>query len=121
MQQTPLVKLQHRKDRIRLESCEKERKLNDHFSYMRKNAGGLAFAGLSSLLSSRSKKAQRGNNNTYAISVKELFSPLNLLSTFSAGKGLLPVAFEIAQPFLITWGFKIVRKLVRNTFAKKKN
>lgn len=123
MQQTPLAKLRNKKEWVRLESREKEEKLNEHLSYLKENAGSLALSGLSSLIFSGSKSDQKENSSKqYSVTTKskELFSPLSLLSSFSSGKGILPVALEIAQPFLITWGFKAVKNLLKRAFTKKR-
>lgn len=121
MQQTPLAKLQNKKEWIRLESREKEAKLNEHFSYMKENSNSLVLSGLSSLLFPGIKNTQKENNSKHSIITKpkELFSPLSLLSSLSGGKGILPIALEIAQPFLITWGLSMTKKLIKKVFTKK--
>lgn len=122
MQQTPLAKLQNKKEWIRLESHEKEEKLNNHFSYMKDNSGILVLSGLSSLFFPRTNNSQKEDSNKHSVTTKpkELFSPLSLLSSFSGGKGILPIALEIAQPFLITWGLTAAKKLLKKAFTKKK-
>ena len=119
-QQTPLAILQHKKACISQESLLQEQKLNEHLSYLRENAVSLTLSGLSSFLfSSPSKKIPQNNSEQGLIEANEA-KPLSLIDYFSLGKGLLPVAWEIAQPFVITWGLKSVRKILTNAFFKKK-
>ena len=122
MQQTPLAKLQNKKEWIRLESREKEEKLNQHFSYMKDNSGILILSGLSSLFFPKTSNSQKEDSSNHSVTTKpkELFSPLSLLSFFSGGKGILPIALEIAQPFLITWGLTAAKKLLKKAFTKKR-
>ncbi|MDR2918741.1 MAG: hypothetical protein LBV72_05185 [Tannerella sp.] len=122
MQQTPLAQLQNKKEWIRLESREKEAKLNEHLSYMKENSDSLVLSGLSSLFFPRINNSRKENGDKHSITTKpkELFSPLSLLSTISGGKGILPIALEIAQPFLITWGLSAAKKLLKRAFTKKK-
>lgn len=123
MQQTPLAQLQNKKEWIRLESREKEAKLNQHFSYMKENSDSLVLSGLSSLFFPRINNTRKEDNNKHSVTTKpkELFSPLSLLSTLSGGgKGILPIVLEIAQPFLITWGISAAKKLFKKAFTKKK-
>ena len=121
-QQTPLAILQHKKACISQESLLQEQKLNEHLSYLKENAVSLTFSGLSSLLfSSPSKTPQNENSSQQALTKTNEVKPLlSLVDYLSLGKGLLPVAWEIAQPFVITWGLKSVRKILTNAFFKKK-
>ena len=117
--QTPLTKLQHRKELIRLESDLQIQKLDQHLSYFKENAGSLALSGISSLLFSGSKTSSKEGKEQQSLPIQSTH-PLGILNYLSLGKGLIPVALEIAQPFLITWGLKSVKKLITGIFSKKK-
>ena len=116
---TPLAKLQRKKEMIRLESDLQIQKLDQHLSYIKENAGSLALSGISSMLFSSSKTSSKEANVQQSLPVHSTH-PLGILNYLSFGKELLPVALEIAQPFLITWGLKTVKKLVTGIFSKKK-
>lgn len=118
--QTPLAKLQHRKELVRLESDLQIQKLDQHLSYMKENAGSLALSGISSLLFSGSKTPSKEGKEQQQSIPTQSAHPLGILNYLSLGKGLLPVALEIVQPLLITWGLKTVRKLITGIFSKKK-
>lgn len=117
---TPLLKLQHRKELIQQESDIQMQKLNEHFSYIKENAGSLALSGISSMLFSGSKTTSSNKDEEQPALAVHSDSPLSFLNHLSLAKGLFPVVLEIAQPFLITWGFKTVRKLITGLFSKKK-
>jgi len=118
--QTPLAKLQHKKELIRLESTIQQQKLDQHLSYMKDNAGSLALSGLSSMLFSGSKSSSPKEEKKQPLLSTTASLPLGILKSLSYGKGLVPIVLEIAQPFLITWGLKTVKNLITGIFSKKK-
>ncbi len=122
--ETPLSKLLTEKKRLRTQCRLQEQKLNADFSYIQENAGSLLLSGFSALLSttgsSKSKKKNAETTSSAVVSGGQSAS-FGLTDALSLGSGLLPIAWEVAQPFIITWGIKRVRKLVGRFFTRKKS
>lgn len=122
-QQTPLEKLISDKTRIQEQCKIQEQKLNEDFSYIQENAGSLLLSGLSSLLFPSNKsttKANTSRSDTTSSTAGLPSMPLGIGDYLSVAKGLLPFAWDLAQPFIVTWGIKRARKWVTNLFFKKK-
>ena len=95
-QQTPLEKLISDKERIQRQCKRQEQKLNEDFSYIQENAGSLLLSGLSSLLFPSNKSTTKTNDK------------------------MIPIAWDLAQPFIMTWGIKKAKKWFSNLLFKKK-
>lgn len=124
---TPLEILQAEKERIQQECFIKETDLNNHFCYIQQNAGTLLLSGISSLLFPRNKTNQKKSNaNKTQLSLQTTGQPTATNSTLSIkdlmglGKALLPAAWEVVQPILISWGMRKMTTWVSNLFTKKK-
>ncbi len=122
--QTPLEKLISDKKRVTEQSKRQEQKLNEDFSYIQENAGSLLLSGLSSLLfpSTRtSKKADKiSDKNATPTQAGTQPATFGLSDYFSIAKGLMPIAWDIAQPLVMTWGIKKLRKWFLEFLFKKK-
>ncbi|WP_233202072.1 MULTISPECIES: hypothetical protein [Parabacteroides] len=120
--QTPLEKLISDKERIRKQCKEHEQKLNEDFSYIQENAGSLLLSGVSSLLFPKTRSAAKsGENTTTQNDNGDLPAvPLGFSDYLSITKSMLPLAWDIAQPFIMTWGIKKAKNLLRSVFSKKK-
>lgn len=120
--QTPQEKLISDKARIQLECLMREQKLNDDFSYIQENAGSLLLSGLSALLFPSTKQTKKTNDNSpVSVTPGQSAIPFGLSEYVSIGKNMLPLVWDIAQPFLMTWGIKKAQKwLVSLLFKKKK-
>lgn len=119
-QMTPLEKLQANKLRIQSTCDEQEKKINATFSYIQENAGSLFLSGVSSLLfptkptnKADGKPVVKKDNTTGT-------SPLSTADIFSLGKSLLPVAWDIIQPILISWSIRAAKKKIIGLFSSKK-
>ena len=121
---TPLERLLHEKRRV-TEECELRKiKLNADCAYIQAHAGSLLLSGLSSLLfpgsggnkRQQGSKASTGQTATAATAV----APLGWADFVSIGKSLLPIAWEVAQPLIMTWGIKKVRKWFSHLLFHKK-
>lgn len=120
-QQTPLEKLISDKERIRRQCKQQEQKLSDSFSYIHENAGSLLLSGLSSLLFPGSKSTTKENENKIVPKADGHPSiALGISDFLSIAKGLVPIAWDFALPFITTWGFKKAKKWLSNLFFKKK-
>jgi hypothetical protein len=105
---TPLEKLISDKERIRKQCVIQEQKLNDDFSYIQENAGSLLISGFTTLLFPNSKSKKTESTET-ATTASQPVTPIGFSDYLSIAQGLLPVAWDVVRPFLLTWG---IRKLV---------
>lgn len=122
-QPTPLEKLISDKQRIQEQCKVQEQKLNQDFSYIQENAGSLLLSGLSSLLFPANRSTTKTKTNEQTSTSSTTGQPLISLGVgdyFSVAKGLLPLAWDLAQPFIMTWGIKKAKKLVTNLLFRKK-
>lgn len=120
-QQTPLEKLLADKQRIQQACLEQENKINKTFTYIQENAGSLLLSGLSSLLfSAKPDKKGETAQGTVASATPATTSPLGLSDYLSVGKALVPLAWEIIQPLVVSWGIRTIRKKITNLFSPSK-
>lgn len=117
---TPLERLLHEKRRV-TEECELRKiKLNADCAYIQAHAGSLLLSGLSALLffGGNKKQEAKASDNQSATAAPAM--PWGWGDLLAVGKSLLPVAWEVAQPIIMTWGIKKVRKwFSRLLFPKK--
>lgn len=120
-QQTPLEKLLADKQRIQQACLEQENKINKTFTYIQENAGSLLLSGLSSLLfPAKPDKKGETAQGTVASATPATTSPLGLSDYLSVGKALVPLAWEIIQPLVVSWGIRTIRKKIINLFSPSK-
>lgn len=120
-QQTPLEKLLADKQRIQQACLEQEYKINKTFTYIQENAGSLLLSGLSSLLfPTKPQKKGEGEPATAAKAAPTTASPLGLSDYLSVGKALMPLAWEVIQPLVVSWGIRTIRKKITNLFSSSK-
>ena len=115
---TPLEKLISDKERIRKQCVIQEQKLNDDFSYIQENAGSLLISGFTTLLfpNTKSKKTESPETATASQPV----TPIGFSDYLSIAQGLLPVAWDVIRPFLLTWGIRKAQSWFTNLLFKKK-
>ena len=120
--QTPLEKLISDKQRIQQECRVQEQKLNDDFLYIQENAGSLLMTGLSALLFPKTKNKSAHTENRPAEPATDSTSvSLGLSDYLSVAQGLLPVAWDVVRPLLVTWGIRKAQSwIVGKLFKKKK-
>lgn len=122
-QPTPLEILISDKKRIQEQCKIQEQKLNEDFSYIQENAGSLLLSGVSSLLFPGNKSTSKANTNEQNIpstTTGQPAIPLGIGELLSITKGMLPLAWDLAQPFIMTWGIKKAKKWVTNLLFRKK-
>lgn len=120
-QQTPLEKLISDKERIQGQCKRQEQKLNEDLSYLQENAGSLLLSGLSSLLFPSNKSAAKENDKpATSVTTEAPTIALGISDYLSIAKGMIPIAWDIAQPFIMTWGIKKAKKWFSNLLFKKK-
>ena len=120
---TPIERLVAEKKEIEAQCRLQEEKLNDDYIYIRENASGLLLSGLTSLLFSSGNSKNGGVKQTAGASgsgrIEENVS-FSASDYLNIAKSLLPVAWEIAQPIIITWGINKAKSLLLGLFTKKK-
>ena len=116
---TPLEKLISDKERIRKQCVIQEQKLNDDFSYIQENAGSLFISGFTTLLFPNTKSKKTESTET-ATTASQPVTPIGFSDYLSIAQGLLPVAWDVVRPFLLTWGIRKAQSWVTNLLFKKK-
>mgnify|MGYP006909244547 CR=1 FL=1 len=89
--------------------------MNEDFSYIQENAGSLLLSGLSSLLFPKTN-----DKNTAPVTAGQPSIALGISDYLSIAKGMIPIAWDLAQPFIMTWGIKKAKKWFSNLLFKKK-
>lgn len=118
--QTPLEKLISDKERIQRQCKRQEQKLNED-SLIYGDAGSLLLSGLSSLLFPSNKSTTKTNDkNTAPVTAGQPSIALGISDYLSIAKGMIPIAWDLAQPFIMTWGIKKAKKWFSNLLFKKK-
>jgi hypothetical protein len=110
-------------DRANIEAMcrEQEKKLGEDFAYMRDHASGLLFSGISFLLFSSGKSGKKadtvatGDDRQTGLKV-----PFATSDYLAITKSLLPVAWSIIQPILITWSINKAKSFIFGLFSGKK-
>ena len=118
--QTPFEKLLAEKERIRQQSQKQEQKLNEGLSYLQDNAGSLLLSGVSALLFSGSATAKKNKAlpaSEHSQAVHAPTTSLGLADFLPIGKMMIPVLWELAQPLIITW---CIRRLKKAFSGKKR-
>ena len=116
---TPLEKLISDKERIRKQCVIQEQKLNDDFSYIQENAGSLLISGFTTLLFPNTKSKKTESTET-ATTASQPVTPIGFSDYLSIAQGLLPVAWDVVHPFLLTWGIRKAQSWFTNLLFKKK-
>ena len=116
---TPLEKLISDKERIRKQCVIQEQKLNDDFSYLQENAGSLLISGFTTLLFPNSKSKKTESTET-ATTASQPVTPIGFSDYLSIAQGLLPVAWDVVRPLLLTWGIRKAQSWFTNLLFKKK-
>ena len=116
---TPLEKLISDKERIRKQCVIQEQKLNDDFSYIQENAGSLLISGFTTLLFPNTKSKKTESTET-ATTASQPVTPIGFSDYLSIAQGLLPVAWDVVRPFLLTWGIRKAQGWFTNLLFKKK-
>ena len=118
-QQTPLEKLISDKERIQRQCKRQEQKLNEDFSYIQENAK-LLLSGLSlsfpSAISQRQNKRQEHSSRNGRTTLHRF----RISDYLSIAKGMIPIAWDLAQPFIMNVGNQKAKKWFSNLLFKKK-
>lgn len=118
---TPLEKLISDKQRLLGECHIREEKLNEDFSYIQEHVGSLLLSGVSSLLFPSAKSHTKKEDSSHKpVSTASSGLSLGMSDYLSMAKGLLPMAWDIAQPMLLSWGIKKAKNWVSHLLFRKK-
>lgn len=117
---TPLEKLIFDKEQIRRQCVVQEQKLNDDFSYIQENAGSLLISGFTGLLFPNTKSKKTESSDAIAVTNDQPATPIGFADYLSIAQGLLPVAWDVVRPFLLTWGIRKAQSWFTNLLFKKK-
>ena len=95
--------------------------MNEDFSYIQENAGSLLLSGLSSLLFLSNKSTTKTNDkDTAPVTAGQPSIALGISDYLSIAKGMIPIAWDLAQPFIMTKKKKKAKKWFSNLLFKKK-
>lgn len=119
---SPLEKLISDKEQIRKQCALQEQKLNEDFSYIQENAGSLLISGFTALLfpNTKSKKTESADPTASSLSPEQAAIPIGFADYLSIAQGLLPVAWDVVKPFLLTWGIRKAQSWFTGLLFKKK-
>ena len=117
---TPIEQLLAEKAELKVQCRKQEEKLNGDFTYIRDNASGLLLSGLSALLFSSGGNGRKGEKSTTVEGDVDKNTAYSIYDYINIAKGLLPVAWEVIQPLVITWGINKAKSLLLGLFSKKK-
>lgn len=117
-QQTPIERLLADKQRIRQSCTEYEKRIGNSMTYIQENAGTLLLSGMSSILFP-AKPSNKTTKSTVPVkaSGESTASPLGISDFLSVGKTLLPIAWDVIQPIIVSWGIRTIKKKVINMFT----
>lgn len=120
-QQTPFEKLLADKQRLRQSCSEHEKRIGASVAYIQENVGTLLLSGMSSLLFPAKPGNKTAKATKTATPAKPTEStPLGMSDILSMGKALLPVAWDVIQPIIISWSIRTLKKKVAGLFRSGK-
>ena len=106
-QQTPLEKLISDKERIQRQCKRQEQKLNEDFSYIQETPEVCCYPDYRLSFSlAISQTTKTNDKNTAPVTAGQPSIALGISDYLSIAKGMIPIAWDLAQPFIMTWGIK---------------
>jgi hypothetical protein len=109
---SPIEQLLADKMKIEMMCHEQEKKLGEDFAYIRNNASGVILSGISSLLFPSKNAGNKTGQTVPDGSSKQNKVPLAAPDYIAITKMLWPVAWNIIQPMLITWGISKAKSFI---------
>ena len=123
-QLTPIEQLIAEKIDIEHKCHKQEKKLNEDFAYIQNNASSIILSSIPSLFFPSNNKtntidqSSSTSNSDQSKSAKAV--NISIADYMTMAKNLLPLAWEIAQPIIITWSIKKAKSLLLGAFTKKR-
>lgn len=107
------------------EKCRmQEKKINADFAYIRDHAGGLLLSGISSLIfpskNTNEKSADKLPAGAHKHSDKSKNNRLSIFDFPAITKSILPLAWDILQPIVITWVLSKSGSFITKLFSRKR-
>lgn len=117
-QQTPIEKLLSEKEELRERCVLQQKKLNDDFLYVQENAPRLLLSGFTTLLFPDANRKKASQSTHTAVTNN---SPSAAIDYQGIAKELLPVAWSVAKPVLLSWGIRKIQSWVVGFLCGKKS
>ncbi len=112
--QSPLEALQAKKQQLRFDAYAQQDKISANIQYMQHNGVKLVLNSIASAILPGSFTAQ---NDHSGISPRSLgitdLAIGGISSVMKGNKGFLPIIWNFARPFILTWGIKGIKRLFR--------
>ncbi|MDF9828857.1 hypothetical protein [Parabacteroides sp. PF5-6] len=111
--QTPLEALQARKEQLRFDGYIQEDRIGAHIKYIQQHGTRLVLQSVASAILPGSSKAPNDPSKTSTRPSGLTDIAMGGISSLMKGnKGILPLIWNFAQPFILTWGIKGVKRLL---------
>ena len=121
-QQTPLEKLISDKERIQRQCKRQEQKLKRISLIYRRTPEVCCYPDYRLSFSlAISQRPKTNDKNTAPVTAGQPSIALGISDYLSIAKGMIPIAWDLAQPFIMTWGSKKAKKWFSNLLFKKRN
>lgn len=119
-EQSPLEKIRARKEKLRVSAKMQENKIGNNFKYIQNHGGKLVLNSIkSAVFPSRNENNIQSKPSSLPLTLTDLALG-GVSSVMKGNKGLLPMIWNFAQPFVLTWGIKGAKKLIGGIFSRKK-
>ncbi|MDR2774915.1 MAG: hypothetical protein LBC19_09285 [Tannerella sp.] len=120
---SPVEQLFADKRNIEAQCRKKEKKLGDDFACLRDNAAGVFLSVVSSLLlppGKSGKKTGAATTGSYKRNGLKIPAAAAAPAYYAVIRSLIPTAWNIIRPMLITWGINKAKSLIYELFAGNK-
>lgn len=119
--QSPLEKIRARKETLRLEADIQADQISNNLKYIQNNGTKLVLNSITSAVFPSQKESHNPSASSgSSLSLTDM--ALGGVSSMMKGnKGILPLIWNFAQPFVLTWGLKGAKKLIKGIFRKKRS
>jgi hypothetical protein len=106
-------------DKAQLEALikEREKNLGRDFAYICNNASSLIISGFTSLLFPSGRAKKPALSPTENVKKDAPDRPFALPGGMAIAKSLVPLVWEIARPFILTWGINRMKRIVKKALG----
>lgn len=120
-QQTPLEKLRADKQRLEAACQMQAAKLNADFTYIHQHAHSLLLSGFTSLLfpDNKQRTDNKKSNNSATHASQTTSAQWQVSDYFSVVQSITPVLWEVAQPLIVNWGIRKMKRWISQLFTRK--
>ncbi|MDR2968444.1 MAG: hypothetical protein LBV32_02425 [Tannerellaceae bacterium] len=113
-EQSPLEKLHAEQQQLRIDAHAQEEKIGADIKYIQSNGTRLLIRSVTSAILQGLPVTQSNRSDAsarYSTGITGLVAG-GLSAVMKERKGILPVAWKLVQPFVLTWGIKAVKRLL---------